>query len=261
MKSQKIKYPTLTFILGGARSGKSDYALESARTLAGDDPVLFIATATAGDDEMRDRIAQHQTERPHHWQTLEAPLDVGTTLADYLDEYRDEYWDKYRDDSPDNGTYQDIEEYLANNLPDYLPDYLPDPQAASQNGHRSQPPDAEPAVLLLDCLSLLVSNVLFADGRSGEDEPMHEIQARLDAEIDALLDVAQESGKPLLVVSNEVGMGIVPMGRVSRTYRDLLGRANRRVAGAADRAIFVVAGIPLNLSRLRATDVTPLLSS
>jgi len=58
--------PSLIFILGGARSGKSDYALDLARQLAGDGPVLFIATAQAGDDEMAERIARHRSERPGH---------------------------------------------------------------------------------------------------------------------------------------------------------------------------------------------------
>lgn len=208
MAQKPAKHPSLTFILGGARSGKSDYALERARALAGDAPVLFIATAGAGDAEMNERIAQHRAERPDYWQTLEAPLRVGPALLDYL----------------------------------------------------AQTPPPAPAVLLLDCLSLLVSNVLFAEGRSGEDEPMAQIQARLDAEIDALLDAAHSANRPLLVVSNEVGMGIVPLGRVSRNYRDLLGRANRRVAGAAGEAIFVVAGVPLDLTALRATPAMPLLS-
>lgn len=189
----------LIFILGGARSGKSDYALEVARELAGDAPVLFIATAQAGDDEMAARIALHQSERPKHWQTLEAPLDVGAALTTRL----------------------------------------------AQTNHSA------PAVLLLDCLSLLVSNVLFADGRSGEDEPIAGQQARLDAELDGLLAAARTAGTPLLVVSNEVGMGIVPLGRVNRNYRDLLGRANRRLATTADHAIFVLAGIPLDLTALR----------
>lgn len=193
----------LLFVLGGARSGKSDYALESARQLAGDAPVLFIATAQAGDDEMRARIAQHQSERPDHWQTLEAPLRVGAALRNHL----------------------------------------------------AQMDRPAPAVLLLDCLSLLVSNVLFADGRSGEAESMASMQARLDAELDELLAAARSMDKPLIVVSNEVGMGIVPLGRVSRNYRDLLGRANRRMAAAADQAILVVAGIPLDLTALQVTQL------
>ena len=74
----------LTFILGGARSGKSDYALELARQLAGEHAVLFVATAQAGDEEMAERIARHRTERPDHWQTLEAPRQGGKRLTPYM---------------------------------------------------------------------------------------------------------------------------------------------------------------------------------
>jgi len=70
---------SLTFLLGGARSGKSSLALELARAWAG--PVTFIATGEAGDDEMAERIRIHQGERPAEWQTVEAPLDVRAALA------------------------------------------------------------------------------------------------------------------------------------------------------------------------------------
>lgn len=190
---------SLTLILGGARSGKSDYGLTLARNLAGDAPVLFIATAHPGDDEMADRIARHQAERPDYWQTMEAMMDVGAALTAHL---------------------TDIQR--------------------------------RPVVILLDCLTLLVNNVLFAEGRSGEDEPVFSMQARLDAEIDALLAAAQSVNLPMIVVSNEVGLGIVPLGRVNRNYSDLIGRANRRMAAAADQAIFLLAGIPLDLKALQA---------
>lgn len=188
----------LTFILGGARSGKSDYALELARQLAGDHAVLFVATAQAGDEEMAERIARHRTERPDHWQTLEAPRQVGERLIAYL------------------------------------------AQAA--------PP---PAVIIVDCLTLLVSNVLFAEG-DAETAPYLPIQARLDDEVTALLTAARIANRPVIVVSNEVGLGIVPLGRISRAYQDLIGRANRQVAAAAERAIFLLAGIPLDLKALQA---------
>ena len=68
----------LTLILGGARSGKSDYAEQLARE--SNKPVLFIATATAFDDEMRERIEHHQAARPSEWQTLEAPMDIAAAL-------------------------------------------------------------------------------------------------------------------------------------------------------------------------------------
>jgi len=191
----------LYFILGGARSGKSDYALELAGSLVGDGPVLFIATAQAGDDEMAERITRHRTERPDHWQTLEAPLSVGHR------------WRKFP---------------------------IPNPQS----------PTPSVAVLaVLDCLTLLVANLLFADGADPENDPEALFQARVDGEIDELLAAQRALGIPLIVVSNEVGMGIVPAGRISRLYRDLLGRANRRLAATANQSIFLLAGIPLDLKR------------
>jgi adenosylcobinamide kinase / adenosylcobinamide-phosphate guanylyltransferase len=69
---------SLTFLLGGARSGKSSLAVELA--LAWEGPVMFIATGEPGDDEMAERIRRHQAERPVHWETVEAPIDVRSVL-------------------------------------------------------------------------------------------------------------------------------------------------------------------------------------
>ncbi len=196
--------PSLIFILGGARSGKSDYALELARQLAGGGSVLFIATAQAGDDEMAERITHHRAERPGHWHTLEAPQAVGHR------------WYEFQQ-SPAHG--------------------------------------GGPGVAVLDCLTLLVSNLLFA----GEDDPEHEdesaIMRRVDEELDALLAMYRQGDSSLIVVSNEVGLGIVPGGRISRVYRDLLGRANRRLARVADHAHFLLAGIPLDLKAIAAVPI------
>ncbi|RLT40306.1 MAG: bifunctional adenosylcobinamide kinase/adenosylcobinamide-phosphate guanylyltransferase [Chloroflexi bacterium] len=196
--------PSLIFILGGARSGKSDYALEVARSLAGDGPLLFIATAQAGDDEMAERIARHRSERPDHWQTLEAPLAVG------------HLWQEYQISNTQSST---------------------------------------PRVAVLDCLTLLVSNLLFAGEGDPESADESVLQRRVDAEIDDLLAAQTSLEIPLIVVSNEVGLGIVPAGRISRLYRDLLGRANRRLAGAADHAHFLLAGIPLDLKAWQAASI------
>lgn len=194
----------LYFLLGGARSGKSDYALELAQQLAGDAPLLFIATAQAGDEEMAERIRRHRAERPDHWRTLEAPLRVGRR------------WQEQRTSAPD----------------------APDAPA--------------PGVAVLDCLTLLLANVLFSGEADPESDAEERFQSLLDREIDELLAAHRDANLPLIVVSNEVGLGIVPAGRVSRLYRDLLGRANRRLAGAADHAIFLLAGIPLDLKRWQA---------
>jgi adenosylcobinamide kinase / adenosylcobinamide-phosphate guanylyltransferase len=108
----------------------------------------------------------------------------------------------------------------------------------------------QPGAVIIDCLTLLVSNLLFASA-DAENEPEAQIEARVDAEVAALIHAAQAAEQPVLIVSNEVGLGIVPLGRISRLYRDLVGRANRRLASATTQAIFVVAGIPLDLKQLQ----------
>lgn len=174
----------LIFILGGARSGKSSYAQQLALELGGAD-VLFVATAQAHDDEMRDRIAVHRAERPAGWRTVEAPVHVAGQIA---------------------------------------------PAAAGAR------------VVLVDCLTLLVSNVVLAAG--DEASPQQAETAAL-AEIDALLAALNVSPATWIVVSNEVGLGLVPPYPLGRVYRDALGRANQRLAAAADQVLFMVAGLPL----------------
>lgn len=174
----------LILVLGGARSGKSTYA----ERLAADDgrSVLYVATAQAWDDEMRQRIAAHQQQRPPQWRTLEAPQKVGGAIHAAL--------------------------------------------------------DAQPAVVLIDCLTLLASNVLLALPESATDA---DATAALMAELDALLTTYQARAGRWIIVSNEVGLGIVPAYPLGRLYRDALGRANQRLAAAADRVIFMVAGLPM----------------
>src|SRR5688500_17876521 len=146
----------LTFILGGARSGKSTYAERLAKELGG--RVLYVATAQAFDDEMRERIARHREARPLHWQTLEAPLFTGEAL----------------------------------------------PQ---------EPLD----VVLIDCITLLAANVLLS---LPEESTQDEATQAIMIEIDSLLGVYRDSDASWIVVSNEVGMGVVPPTRLGRFYRD-----------------------------------------
>lgn len=173
----------LTLILGGARSGKSAYALN----LAGQQnrPVIFVATAVAFDEEMAARIKVHQAERPKEWITLEAPRAVGRAVSAC--------------ESP-----------------------------------------AE--MLVIDCLTLLANNVILA---LPDPEDARAAQAAMDDEIDALLGAYALSGAEWVVVSNEVGLGLVPPTPLGRVYRDVLGRANQRLAAAADRVLFMVAGLPM----------------
>jgi len=98
--------------------------------------------------------------------------------------------------------------------------------------------------LLLDCLTLLTSNVLL---RLPESATQNEANAAVLAEVERVLEVYAASEANWLVVSNEVGMGVVPPTRLGVLYRDMLGRANQRVAQAADEALLLVAGIAWRL--------------
>jgi adenosylcobinamide kinase/adenosylcobinamide-phosphate guanylyltransferase len=104
-------------------------------------------------------------------------------------------------------------------------------------------PDAI-ATVLVDCLTLLASNVLLSlpDPEAGDAA-----EAALRAEVDALLAAYAVSDSAWIVVSNEVGLGVVPPYPLGRVYRDALGRANQQLAAAADEVLFMVAGLPMKV--------------
>ncbi len=107
------------------------------------------------------------------------------------------------------------------------------------------------AFVLLDCLTLFVSNHLLAAG----DVPAEEIEAGVDQAICALLTAARSGSATVLIVTNEVGMGLHPMSALGRLFQDIAGRANQQVAAAADEVVFLVSGLPLVLkSPIRAAD-------
>lgn len=164
----------LTFLLGGARSGKSRYAEELVT--AHPAPWVYIATAQAFDEEMKERIAHHMQRREGNWQTLEAPLDLIKTL-------------------------------------DGVPDGAP---------------------VLIDCLTLWLTNVMLAE---------HDVEA----EAKRLAEHLSKPRGPWYVVSNEVGLGIVPDNALSRRFRDAAGRLNQSVAARADSVLFMVAGLPMRV--------------
>ena len=104
--------------------------------------------------------------------------------------------------------------------------------------------------ILLDCLTLLVTNLVLAHAGDGEmvaPEVEEAADAAVAAEVDALLDAKSQLGLPMVVVSNEVGLGLVPPYPLGRLYRDVLGRANQHLAAAADRVYLLVAGMPMTL--------------
>lgn len=98
-------------------------------------------------------------------------------------------------------------------------------------------------VVVLDCLTFLVSNLM-----DNETEESEALEKKITAELSELLE--QKKTASLIIVSNEVGMGVVPAYPLGRAYRDLLGRANQFIARCADRVYLMIAGIPLELKAL-----------
>ena len=113
----------------------------------------------------------------------------------------------------------------------------------------------EAKVILLDCMTFLVANHLM-DAAAPEDDPFDDpsadpfdaqIEADVVAEVEALVTYVQETDVAMLVVSNEVGLGVVPPYELGRAYRDILGRANQILARHADEVQLLVAGIPMRV--------------
>ncbi len=165
-------------ILGGARSGKSVHAEGLARATGLQR--IYIATAQAYDDEMRERIAKHRTDRAGDgWRTIEEPMELAAVIL--------------REARPDT-------------------------------------------VLLIDCLTLWLSNIVLTEC------DVRKAQA-------GLLEVLRGASGPVILVSNEVGMGIVPETPLGRLFRDAQGWLNQAVAAEVPHVVFVAAGLPLTLKQ------------
>jgi adenosylcobinamide kinase/adenosylcobinamide-phosphate guanylyltransferase len=115
---------------------------------------------------------------------------------------------------------------------------------------QSHPAASGADVILLDCLTLLVSNVLLARAPDGSGPEGGAAWASVQAEVGSLLDAQRRLRSHLIVVSNEVGLGVVPAFSLGRVYRDCLGRANQVLGRLADRLIWMVAGLPVDLRSL-----------
>lgn len=108
--------------------------------------------------------------------------------------------------------------------------------------------DAE--AVLIDCLGFMLNNIMYYCGIDWDRcavEDMQRVEERMLAEVRSLIAVCREHGKSLIGVTNEVGMGLVPAERSNRYYRDILGRANRCYAELADKVVFMVSGIPMQI--------------
>ena len=162
----------VTFVLGGARSGKSRYA--EAVTMTTPAPWIYVATAEPFDEEMRARIGEHKSRRGSGWETIDAPTDLAGAI----------------EDAPADQT------------------------------------------VLVDCLTLWLNNLMFR-------------KIDIETAIENLEAALAERQTPTVLVSNEVGFGIVPDNAEARRFRDLQGRLNQRIAAIAGRVVLLVAGIPM----------------
>lgn len=166
--------PALTIVIGGASSGKSDYA--ESLILSDGRKKIYLATAQAHDAEMTTKILKHQYSRGEGWNTVEAPLDLTPALG--------------------NATNADV--------------------------------------VLLDCATLWLTNHILAN-------------TNLETAQNTLLNSLAQCQASVVVVTNEVGAGIVPDNALSRQFRLAQGQLNRALAAQADRVITVIAGLPLVL--------------
>lgn len=171
----------IELVLGGARSGKSHYAEQVA--IKSGRPVIYIATAEAGDAEMQVRIERHRQDRPQHWKTVEEPI----MLADV------------------------IKKYSASN-----------------------------SCLLVDCLTLWLTNVLF-------DKQGNVQQVLFEHESQALFEVLSTFSGQIILVSNEVGLGIVAMDKMTRRFVDEAGFLHQKIASLSEKVVLITAGLPQQL--------------
>ena len=167
-------YPDLTFVLGGAASGKSAFAEQIV--VSSGKSRIYLATSQVFDDEMRSKVQRHITQRGDGWTTVEAPFDLRPVLSDLT---------------------------------------------ADQ-------------VCLIDCATMWLTNHLLAEND-------------LDQAQTELLQALRDCRAPVVIVSNEVGHGIVPDNALSRRFREAQGRLNIALAAQADLAVQVTAGLPLVL--------------
>jgi len=165
----------ITFVLGGARSGKSSFA-EKLVEDSGLQPV-YLATGRAFDKEMESRISIHRDRRGSEWQTVEEPLDLVGALEKHA-------------------------------------------------GHDR--------FVLVDCLTLWITNLMMAE-------------QNIATETKTLIAALPKLSGPVVFVSNEVGLGIVPENRMAREFRDHAGFLHQAVASVADEVYFMAAGLPLKM--------------
>ncbi len=176
----------ITFVIGGARSGKSSFALNEVSEMKG--LKAYIATAEALDDEMMDRIQQHKNDRGQEWGNYEEPVNIAELISKIKDKYE---------------------------------------------------------IIVLDCLTLWLSNLLTRT--EDTDAGKRTAEKSIEELVVEFKNLKHSSVAALYIVSNEVGMGIVPDNPLAREFRDLTGFMHQKVAETADDVYMVTAGIPIKI--------------
>ncbi|MBE1441558.1 bifunctional adenosylcobinamide kinase/adenosylcobinamide-phosphate guanylyltransferase [Paenibacillus sp. OAS669] len=197
----------LVLVTGGARSGKSSFAEAYASRL--EQRGIYIATAQAYDEEMKARIGLHRKQRDEAgfpWTTLEEPFELDRLLNGWCDQMAD--------------------------------------HSGSQPNVHPQPIAAEGAVVLVDCLTLWLSNWLLRYEQDANAEQL--LRQKVD-ELTAAGRRFADQGRHLVLVTNEVGYGLVPEYKLGRQFRDLSGIMNQRLAREAEQVFLVTAGIPMEI--------------
>ncbi|OAB46112.1 bifunctional adenosylcobinamide kinase/adenosylcobinamide-phosphate guanylyltransferase [Paenibacillus glacialis] len=182
----------ITLVTGGARSGKSSFAEKLCMSKSQE--AIYVATAQAFDEEMKERIALHQLQRiqaNYPWRNVEEPFQLVKLLSDWR-----------------------------------------------ENSLGEQ--DSAPTVLV-DCLTLWLSNILLSY------EGQKDMQEKVKAEILRLVEQVQQYPGDLIMVTNEVGDGIVPEYALGRIYRDLAGFMNQAISRSSSEAFLVTVGIAIEL--------------
>lgn len=255
--------PDLTLYLGGTRSGKSARAEARVFERAGG-PVLYVATAEARPDDpsMTERIRRHRARRPGNWRTLECPLRLGERIAAALAEYGvgGGFWGQNPRGSSTQTDPMRPEPHNGDGNAasiELFPDGTPSGKKNGKGGAALLADSplawapttiadeaAAPPTVLLDCVTLWVSNILFS---LPDPEDLIAFEAAVRHEAEALISVIRSSGCPWVVVSGETGLGGIEPTRLGRNYCDGLGLANQLLAAHAREAFLVVAGRLLRL--------------
>lgn len=182
----------ITYVTGGARSGKSTFA--EKYVVESDLPKVYVATAIPFDNEMKLRVEKHREQRGSQWLTIEGYRGLGEKLKESVGNEK---------------------------------------------------------IILMDCLTNMVSNLMIMDREYDWDniskKDLHTLEDEIRGEVEEVLEYVDQTDIELVVVSNELGMGLVPPYALGRHFRDIAGRMNQMMAERAHEAYLIVSGLPVKL--------------